>query len=60
MATLLLKHNDLVDLWYSRNEGDKIFVGRGRCRQVDLTILHSFSRPKNCIVVVAEVIFQQF
>ncbi len=60
MATLLLKGNDPIDLWYSRNEGDQICVGRGRCKQVDLTILHSFNRTYNCIVVVMEFIFQRF
>jgi hypothetical protein len=30
MAILLLKGDDLVDLWYSKNEGDQICVGHGR------------------------------
>ncbi len=58
MVTLILKGNDLIDLWYLRIERDQICIGHGRCIQVYLIILHSSSRLKNCIVVVAEFIFQ--
>jgi hypothetical protein len=60
MVTLLLKGRDSVDLWYSRSEGEWICVGRGRYKQVDLTIVHSSNGPQNCIVVVAKFIFQWF
>jgi hypothetical protein len=60
MAILFLKGRDPVDLWYARSEEEWICVGRGRCKRVDLTIVHSSSRLENCIMVVAKFIFQQF
>jgi hypothetical protein len=58
MAILFLKGRDPVDIWYARSEGEWICVGRGRCKRVDLTIVHSSSRLENCIMVVAKFIFQ--
>jgi hypothetical protein len=60
MVTLLLKGRDLVDIWYLRSEGEWIYVGCGRCKRVDLTIVHNSSRLEYFIVVVVEFIFQWF
>jgi hypothetical protein len=55
-----LKVRDPIDLWYLISEGERICVGHGRCKEIDLTIVHGFNISKNCIVVVAKFIFQQF
>jgi hypothetical protein len=60
MAILHLKGKDPVDLWYSKNEGEWICVGCGRCKQVDFTIVHSSNGLDNYIKVIAEFILQQF
>lgn len=40
--------------------GKGFCVDHGRCKRVDLTIVHGFNGHENCIMVVAKFIFQQF
>jgi hypothetical protein len=47
MGTILLKVRDPIDLWYSISDRGRICVGRGRCKQAYLTIVHDSSGPKN-------------
>jgi len=60
MGITLLKVKDPIDFWYSISDRRRIYVGCGRCKWVDLTIVHGFSEPDNYIVVVVEFIFQWF
>ncbi len=59
-GTRLLKVRDPIDLWYLTCEGERICVGRGRFKHIDLTIVHGSNRSKSCIVAVVKLIFQRF
>jgi hypothetical protein len=60
MGIIYLKGGDPINLWYSISEGEWICVGHGRCKRVDLTLVHGSNGLKNYIVVVVEFIFQWF
>ncbi len=60
MTTLLLKGRDPIDLLYSKSEVEWICVGRGRCKWIDFTIVHSSSRLDNYIMLIVKFIFQWF
>jgi len=49
MTILLLKGENLVDLWYSKSEGEHICVGHGRCKRVDLTSINSSCELENIL-----------
>jgi len=54
MTTLLLKGRDPIDLLYSKSEVEQICVGRGRCKRIDFTIVHSSSGLDNYIMVIVK------
>jgi hypothetical protein len=58
MTTLLLKGRDPINLLYSKSEVEWICVGRGRCKRIDFTIVHSSNKLDNYIIVIEKFIFQ--